>query len=130
MSGFVTGVIDECIHVVQGDFYDVAKEVQKVMKAEAHEDTGALRSSIIIEKQDDKTYLIGVDPSILLSKSGRGFDYSIPYWKGHGAYTVRAKNRNYLKWTGKDGRTYYRKSVRIPPSKGDPFIERTVAKFQ
>lgn len=105
-----------------------AESMKRIVKEEAHVKTGALRDSISIEKKGECEYLVGVDAGKLKSdpRNIGGIDYSVPYHDGHRAYKIVAKKAKALRWVGKDGRVHYAKSVQIPASTGDPFIERAV----
>lgn len=105
-----------------------AKKVKQLLKEEVHVKSGALRDSIEDEKKGPGHHLIGVDAAKLASdpRNVSGMDYSVPYHDGHRAYTIRSKNAKALRWIGKDGKVHFAKSVRIPASAGDPFIERAV----
>lgn len=107
-----------------------AEKVETVVKSEAHVDSGALRDSITTEKKANGSYLVGVDAAKLKSdpRNASKMDYSVPYHDGHRAYTVKAKKAKVLSWIGKDGQRHFAKSVKIPASAGDPFIERAVSK--
>lgn len=107
-----------------------AKQMQKIVKDEAHVKSGALRDSVSVEKKGEGNYLVGVDADKLKAdpRNAGGTDYSVPYHDGHRTYIIRAKNKKALRWGGNDGEVHYAKSVTIPASAGDPFIERAVLK--
>lgn len=105
-----------------------AEKMKTIVKEEAHVKSGALRDSISKEKKGEGHYLVGVDAAKLKSdaRNAGGIDYSPFYHDGHGPYTIRPRNRKALRWVGSDGNIHFAKSVRIPASAGDPFIERAV----
>lgn len=107
-----------------------AKKMETVAKDEAHVKSGALQDSISTEKVSEGRYLVGVDTAKLKAdpRNPGGVDYSVPYHSGHRTYVIRAKEGKVLRWVGKDGKVHFAKSVTIPASAGDPFIERAVLK--
>lgn len=113
---------------IDKEISEYTKKMERILKAEAHVKSGALRDSITTEKKGDGDYLTGVDAAKLKSDSRNpgGIDYSPFYHDGHGPYTIRAKNAKALRWIGADGNVHFAKSVRIPASPGDPFVERAV----
>lgn len=118
------------IKQIDSEIESYANKMEVIVKGEAHIDSGALRDSITTEKKANGSYLVGVDAAKLKSdaRNASKTDYSVPYHDGHRAYTVRAKKAKALSWIGKDGKRHFAKSVRIPASAGDPFIERAVQK--
>lgn len=66
---------------------EIADELQDAMKNTVHVKTGNLRDSITTEKVEDG-YTVGVDADKLESDSRNksGYDYSKPYYYGHGTW--------------------------------------------
>ena len=116
------------IKAIDKEVEQYAKKIEKLMKEEVHVKSGALRDSIKTEKKGKGHYLVGVDTAVLKSDQRNigGMDYSVFYHDGHKAYTISAKNAKVLRWIGKDGKVHFAKSVRIPASNGDKFIQRVV----
>lgn len=73
----VNGFIDEFLD-------EVAEELRDVMSNTVHVDTGNLRDSITVEKQE-MSRTVGVDADKLESdnRNKSGYDYSNPYYYGH-----------------------------------------------
>lgn len=96
------------------------------MVDEAHKVTGALKESIIKDKLSETEYFVGVDGDKLKRnpKNINDFDYSKAYWKGR--KEVRPVKKKALRWTVGDKVVYAQKSR---ATKGDPFVERAIAKF-
>ena len=115
---------------INKEIKEYAKTMEKVVKEECHVKSGALRDSISTEWKGFGDYLVGVDAAKLKAdpRNIGGIDYSKHYYYGHRAYVIRARNAKSLRWVGKDGKVHFAKSVRIPASAGDPFIERAVAR--
>ena len=115
---------------IEKELDDYAKKMENVVKSEAHVKSGALRDSITTEKKGVGDYLVGVDAAKLKAdlRNAGGIDYSPFYHDGHGAYRIVAKRAKALRWVGSDGQVHFAKSVNIPASAGDPFIERAVAR--
>ncbi|MGM0175689.1 hypothetical protein IGI53_003125 [Enterococcus sp. DIV0788_1] len=109
---------------------EYAKEIEKLLKQEVHKRTWACHDSITTEKKGKGHYLIGVDAAVLKADDRNigHIDYSPYYYYGHAAYTIYPKNKKALRWKGPDGQWLFAKSVRMPASPGDPFIERAVAR--
>lgn len=123
-------IAKKIIQQIDKEIESYAEKMETIVKSEVHIDSGALRDSITTEKKTGSSYLVGVDAAKLKSdaRNASKIDYSVPYHDGHRAYTVRAKKAKVLSWIGKDGQRHFAKSVRIPASAGDPFIERAVLK--
>lgn len=107
---------------------EYAKTMEKLLKQECHKRTWALHDSMRTEKKGKGHYLTGVDAAVLKADDRNigGIDYSPHYYYGHPAYTIYPKTKKALRWKGSDGKYHFAKSVRIPASAGDPFIERAV----
>ena len=118
------------VNLVEKKIEKYAGTMEKILKEECHVKTGALRDSITTEKKGEGEYLVGVDADKLKvdPRNIGGIDYSPFYHRGHGTYIIRARNKKVLRWVGADGKVHFAKSVRIPASAGDPFIERAVAR--
>lgn len=119
---------DIVLKAVDSEIKQYADKMKEIMKREAHVKTGALRDSIDVEKKDKGHYLVGVDVAKLKAdpRNIGGIDYSGYYHDGHGPYKIVAKRAKALRWVGKDGKVHFAKSVQIPASAGDPFVERAV----
>lgn len=115
---------------VNKEIENYAKKMENIVREEAHIKTGALKDSISTEKKGEGDYLVGVDAAKLKAdpRNIGGIDYSGYYHDGHGAYRIVAKKAKALRWVGSDGKVHFAKSVNIPASAGDPFIERAVAR--
>lgn len=118
------------VNAVNKEIDNYAKDIEKIMKSEVHVKSGALQDSISTEKKSDGHYLVGVDAAKLIS-DGRNIsktDYSKPYYYGHRAFRIVPKRAKALRWTDEAGFVHFSRSVKIPASAGDPFINRTMLK--
>jgi len=123
----LASILVNSLDKVMGEY---AKTMKTIAQEEVHVKSGALRESISDEKKEIGHYRVGVDSARLKTdpRNAGGIDYSVFYHGGHKAYTIRARNAKALRWIGSDGKVHFAKSVRIPASAGDPFIERAVAR--
>lgn len=127
-GGEVMSWVSKYMKDIETEIKNYAINMELELRHQAHRDTGALQASITRKKIDRYNWKVGVDASKLKSdpRNRSNFDYSMSYWKGHGAYRVTAKNKKALHWVDKNGNDRFAKWVDIPASSGDPFVERAI----
>lgn len=78
---------DDIQALVDDGLKEIAEELETAMKNTVNVRTGALRDSIDMEKVEDG-YEVGVNIDTLKgdSRNKSGYDYSKPYYYGHGSW--------------------------------------------
>lgn len=125
---FVSASIQEIAEEEMERYSKLLYEGMKTPKIGVPTKTGALRDAVRMRKTNEQKYSVYVS-SVQLSSDPRNkshIDYSYIVWKGHKAYTIRAKGKPMV-WVDEDGKKHGAWEVHIPEQPANDYVGRSVA---